>query len=91
MDSFDEIFDLVKEYCKTQMTDVAYNLWIKDIEPVRLTVDEAFLSVNSEFKQNIVSEKYKDLLSKGFENVLGFPVEVMIDFSTAEQTAEVQK
>ena len=91
MDSFDEIFDLVKEYCKTQMTDVAYNLWIKDIEPVRLTVDEAFLSVNSEFKQNIVSEKYKELLSKGFEGVLGFPVEVTIELASAAPKKPVQE
>ena len=91
MDSFDEIFDLVKEYCKTQMTDVAYNHWIKDIEPVRLTVDEAFLSVNSEFKQNIVSEKYKELLSKGFEGVLGFPVEVTIELTSAAPKKPVQE
>ncbi len=91
MDSFDEIFDLVKEYCKTQMTDVAYNLWIKDIEPVRLTVDEVFLSVNSEFKQNIVSEKYKELLSKGFEGVLGFPVEVTIELTSAAPKKPVQE
>lgn len=91
MDSFDEIFDLVKEYCKTQMTDVAYNLWIKDIEPVRLTVDEAFLSVNSEFKQNIVSEKYRELLSKGFEGILGFPVEVTIELASAAPKKPVQE
>ncbi len=84
MDSFEEIFSLVKDYCKTQMTDVAYNLWIKDIEPVKFTAEKVFLCVNSPFKQNIVSEKYKDLLSKGFENVLGFPVEVIIDFSAPE-------
>ena len=85
MDSFEEIFGLVKDYCRTQMTDVAYNLWIKDIEPVRLTVEKVYLSVNSEFKKNIVSEKYKDLLSNGFENVLGFPVEVSIDFAEAPE------
>ena len=60
------------------MTEVAYNLWIKDIEPVKLTVEKVELSVNSEFKQNIVSEKYSELLAKAFENVLGFPVEVVI-------------
>ena len=91
MNSFNEILDFVKDYCKTQMTEVAYNLWIKDIEPVKLTGDEAQIRVNSEFKKNIVSEKYKDLLSKGFENVLGFPVDVVIDFSVAEKPAEVQK
>ena len=82
MNTFDEFFDLVKEFCKTQMTDVAYNLWIKDIEPVKLTVDKVELSVSSEFKQNIVSEKYRDLLATGFENVLGFPVEVVILLNT---------
>ncbi|MBQ6877776.1 MAG: chromosomal replication initiator protein DnaA [Oscillospiraceae bacterium] len=85
MDSFEEIFGLVKEYCKTQMTEVAYNLWIKDIEPVKFTAEKVSLCVNSPFKQNIVSEKYKDLLSRGFENVLGFPVEVTIDFSAPEK------
>lgn len=82
MNTFDEIFDLVKDFCKTQMTDVAYNLWIKDIEPVKLTVEKVELSVSSEFKQNIVSEKYRDLLATGFENVLGFPVEVVILIDT---------
>ena len=82
MDSFEEIFDLVSDYCKTQMTEVAYNLWIKDIEPIKLTGEKVELSVSSEFKQNIVSEKYRDLLSTGFENVLGFPVEVDILLNT---------
>ena len=84
MDSFEEIFNLVKDYCKTQMTEVAYNLWIKDIEPMKLTVENVRLGVNSEFKQNIVSEKYKDLLSKGFERILGFPVEVNIECISPE-------
>ena len=55
MNSFNEILDFVKDYCKTQMTEVAFNLWIKDIEPVKLTGDEAQIRVNSEFKKNIVS------------------------------------
>ncbi len=82
MNSFDEILDFVKDFCKTQMTEVAYNLWIKDIEPIKLTGEKVELSVSSEFKQNIVSEKYRDLLSTGFENVLGFPVEVDILLNT---------
>ena len=78
MHYFYEIFDLVKEYCKTQMTEVAFNLWIKDIEPVELTPEKVILNVTNEFKQDIVSKKYKELLETGFEGVLGFPVEVEI-------------
>ena len=78
MDSFEELFSVVKEYCKTQMTEVAYKIWIKDIEAVSFDNDTVVLGVSSEFKKNIVTEKYKSLLSKGFEEALGFPVEINI-------------
>lgn len=79
MDSFEELFSMVKEYCKTQMTEVAYKIWIKDIAPVSFDNDSVVLGVSSYFKKNIVTEKYKALLSKGFEQTLGFPVEVNIE------------
>ena len=78
MDSFEELFSVVKEYCKTQMTEVAYKIWIKDIEADSFDNDTVVLGVSSEFKKNIVTEKYKSLLSKGFEEALGFPVEINI-------------
>ena len=79
MDSFEELFSMVKEYCKTQMTEVAYKIWIKDIAPVSFDNDSVVLGVSSDFKKNIVTEKYKALLSKGFEQTLGFPVDVNIE------------
>ena len=79
MDSFEELFSMVKEYCKTQMTEVAYKIWIKDIAPVSFDNDSVVLGVSSDFKKNIVTEKYNVLLSKGFEQTLGFPVEVNIE------------
>ena len=79
MDSFEELFSMVKEYCKTQMTEVAYKIWRKDIAPVSFDNDSVVLGVSSDFKKNIVTEKYKALLSKGFEQTLGFPVEVNIE------------
>ena len=79
MDSFEELFSMVKDYCKTQMTEVAYKIWIKDIAPVSFDNDSVVLGVSSDFKKNIVTEKYKALLSKGFEQTLCFPVEVNIE------------
>lgn len=79
MNSFEEILGLVKEHCKTQMTDVAFNIWIRDILPIELTGEYVRLGVNNEFKQNIINEKYKDVISKCFERILGFKVEVIIE------------
>lgn len=90
MDSLEELFSLVSDYCREQMTEVAHNLWIKDIVPLRLENDTVYLGVNSEFKQNLVMEKYSGLLGEGFEKVLGFPVTVKIECSSVQNDPEVQ-
>ena len=61
------------------MTEVAYKIWIKDIEAVSFDNDTVVLGVSSDFKKNIVTEKYGNLLSNGFEQTLGFPVKITID------------
>ena len=78
MDSFREVFDLACQYCQKELSEVAYNLWIKDIEPVRFEGSVAYLFVRSAFKKSIVEEKYLDLLKKSFEKALGFEVEVSL-------------
>lgn len=89
MDSYEELFGLVSDYCKAQMSEVAHNLWISDIVPIRFENDVAVLGVNSDFKKKLVVEKYSALLSKGFEETLGFPVEVQIEvISPAEKSPE---
>lgn len=78
MESFRELFAMVREYCRGELSDVAFNLWIKDIEPVKMDGSVATLFVRSEFKKNIIEEKYLDLLRRGLEAVLGFSLDVKI-------------
>lgn len=89
MESFAELFVLVLERCKENLSDVAFNLWLKDIEPVSLDNSTAYLKVNSEFKMNIIREKYTSILKLAFSEVMGFDVEVRIscDASTASAAA----
>ena len=76
MESFAEVFTLVKEYCKKEVSPVPYDLWIAPIQPVGFEDGKAKLSVNSSFMQDVVSKKYTDVLTRGFSEVMGFPAEV---------------
>ena len=78
MDSFSELFDMVKEYCRRELSDVPYSLWIKDIACEQFDHQSAVLSVKTEFKKSIIEEKYLDLLSRAFEGTLGFPIDLSI-------------
>jgi len=80
MESFSEVFALVKERCHKELSDIAFNLWIKDIEPVSMDGTIAKLHVKSEFKKNIIEEKYGKLLSRSFEDVMGFQVAIEIEY-----------
>ncbi|ERJ00913.1 chromosomal replication initiator protein DnaA [Acetanaerobacterium sp. MSJ-12] len=78
MDSFSDVWELVAHHCKTQLSDMVYDLWIKCIEPVKLENDTALLYVRSKFQQDLINEKYLEIIKQGFESVLGFPVAVQI-------------
>ena len=78
MDSFQDLFQLACEYCQQHLSEVAYNLWIRDIEPKSFDGSVACLSVTSEFKKNILEEKYLSLLKEAFASVVGFDVEIKL-------------
>ncbi|MBS5874136.1 MAG: chromosomal replication initiator protein DnaA [Clostridiales bacterium] len=78
MNSFMEIWKSVQDYCKTQITEVAFNVWIAPLTLVRMDESTALLSIEDTFKKEIVAVKFNDLLSDAFEQVLGFPIRVEI-------------
>lgn len=86
MDSYSEVFDQVKGYCREAMTEVAYNLWIDDLQITSLDGTAARLLAGSQMRRDIVTEKYMELLSSSFEKVMGFPVQVQI-LCREEETA----
>lgn len=90
MESFRELLQMVKEYCRDskEIPEVAYKLWIYDIEPVSFDGNTAVLYVKAEFKKKIIEEKYVKLLSSAFESVLGFPVKIEIHCEAPGQASK---
>lgn len=80
MNSFEDVFARVKEYCLKEggLSEVAVKLWIGSLQPLSLSGSIAAFTVQSDFQRNIVLQNYEDLLKEAFENVLGFPVEMVI-------------
>jgi len=81
MESFNEVLQLVKEYCQhsKEIPELAYKLWISDIEPVSFDSTTAVLYVTSSFKKKVIEEKYSSLLHTAFQNVLGFDVNIVVN------------
>lgn len=78
MDSFDEIWVIIKDLLKTKVTEVAFNVWLSPLEFVDFTDDTLTLSI-SEFKKKIVSSKFTELIEKTSEEVVGFPIKLCLE------------
>ncbi len=83
MQSFAEVLNLVKEYFlekvkNKELTETAYNCWIKNIEPIRLENNTAVLFVPHVFHRKILIEQYNDRIIEAFEAILGFKVNIEI-------------
>lgn len=78
MESFIEVFNLVKENIKGQITDVAYTCWISFIEPVSFADNKAILYIKTPFQRDILNKQYLEKIKNSFAEVLGFPITVII-------------
>ncbi len=78
MNSFDEAWSLICDFCKTRITDVAYKTWISRIEPVKLDFDEgkAVLMVPNEFHRQTLNRCYLPLLNKAFSDIFGSGIDI---------------
>ncbi len=85
MESFSEVLNLVKDSLKSDISDVAYKCWIAPIEAVKLEGNNAHICVANPFHKDILENQYKNKLEKGFAEILGFPVSIVIQTTESVQ------
>jgi len=80
LNSFEEVFDCVKKYCLTsgKIIESAYNIWIDPISALQLDGSKAILFVQSDFQRSIILQNFENVIKEGFENTLGFAVDIEI-------------
>ncbi len=89
MDSYSDVWELVKEYCKSKVTDTIYTLWLEPLSLVSFD-DNKIVLLTSEFKANIVKTKFMDLLNEAIEATMGFQVEIEIITETSKKEEKEQ-
>ena len=78
MDSFNEIWETIREILRSKVTEVAYNVWLSPLEFVDFQNDVITLSI-SDFKRKIIQDKFSSLIEEACEAAFGFPVTVQYE------------
>ena len=80
MNSFEEVFEQVKQYITDHelISPVARTTWIDTMVPVGLDGQDAVFQVDTGFQQGIIQNNYKNMLEKVLEEVMGFPLNLVV-------------
>lgn len=90
MDSFEQAWELICDYCKSQITGVAYKTWFSSLKPISLdfTNNVATIEAPNEFHMQTLLRGYSDVLGRAFESVFGAPIRLSV---TVPQAAPAKK
>ncbi len=92
MDELSGISEALKEALreKTDSTNTTFDLWFGELNITSLTEDTAVLSTPTKLRKNILSTRFKKVISECLAEVIGFDVKIEI-FSLDEKEKEEEK
>ena len=90
MQNFKSVWAAAVDLLQSSINETAMNLWIKTITPLKYESDYAVLKVESDFQRDVIMTRYKSLIVKALEDVVGFEmnIKVITDESSSEDTVK---
>ena len=73
-----EIWSMVQDKMKQQLGTTAMNLWFGDIEIISFSNYTLTLMTSTEFKMQIINEKYLSQLEDIFKDLMGFSINIAV-------------
>ncbi len=73
-----DIWELVCTELKKEITEISFNVWLKDLKPVEMKQGEFVLSIYSDYKKQIVESNYLGMIEAALKNLMGIDITVTI-------------
>ena len=83
-----EIWELVKESFRSELSESTTNLWFGDVKILSYKDDVITMGIASEFKFNKIQNSFLDTIKKSFCEILGNTVDVNLVFTGAATASD---
>ena len=92
MDNIIELWNAVLQEIAGNVSNAVLSTWIKDLVPIDFDGDCVTVQASSEFKKNIIDNRFLGEIKKACEGVIGFPVNVSVTVDeSAIKNSEISK
>lgn len=86
--SIEDIWALVCEECKKEITQTAFDCFLKDLKPLSFNGGEFVVSCSDEYLCGIIEENYTVLLTEAFKKVMGIDIKVKFTYDDEEENIQ---
>ena len=70
MESLQQIWEQVCDYCKSKVNEVTYNAWFTLLRLKRIDGNKVVLSLENNVQRKIILENFKDIIDEAVEEVV---------------------
>ncbi len=88
LDNIIELWNAVLQEIAGNVSNAVLSTWIKDLVPIDFDGECVLVQASSEFKKNIIDNRFLGEISKSCEAVIGFPVQVKVTVDEASSKAD---
>lgn len=80
MESFAEAWELICDYCKSNITELAYHTWFEKLKPVSIDFNEGYAVIEAPniFYKQTLERGYAYILDEAFNNIFGGAIKFKI-------------
>ncbi len=91
MNSYSEFWDAVLGYCRENMNNIAFNMWIDPLKLIKIESERVIIAAPG-FKIDLIMSKYRGLIEEAFFNVMGFNVDIeLIPFENVPKDKTIEE
>jgi chromosomal replication initiator protein len=94
MNSINEIWDSVMQQLSLSLTPTAVNTWFSEVTPVALNDNRLVIHTTTDFKRNIIQQRFSESIKKSLEELFASKVELEVlagdeitDYMTQQEAA----
>ena len=88
MEEIRGVWELVKDSFREKLSETTINLWFGELKVISFENDTITMGIASEFKFNIIRDKYISDIKAAFGALLGFDVNVNLTFTGSSERSD---
>ncbi|MBE6728432.1 MAG: chromosomal replication initiator protein DnaA [Ruminococcaceae bacterium] len=85
IESIEDIWTAVCEECKTKISVITFDCFLKNLKPVALEPGEFIVSINNDYLKSVIETNYTAVLKESIKAVMGIELELRIDLEDDEE------